>query len=146
VRRTMKMLMVVLCVAALTSAAAAQAKPDGKSQVILTWDQFVKITGYDPAKGGPTMLSIPWKDVQDLLGVKVENVGQKTMVDLPWTEFKALLAWSMKQKEKPEDTPPTDYIVTASEYKGTLDDKKGDFELKLSLDVLKKKGWTSTSP
>ena len=140
-RRTMKMLMVVLCVAALASSVAAQAKPAGQSQVVLTWDQFVKITGYDPAKGGPTMLSIPWKDVQDLLGVKVENVGNKTMVDLPWTEFKALLAWSMKQKEKPEDKPPADYIITASEYKGVLDDKVGKFELKLKVDVLRKKGW-----
>jgi len=143
VRRTMKMLIVVLCVAALTSVAAAQAKPIVKGEVTLTWDQFVKITGYDPAaRGGPTtMLSIPWKDVQDLLGVKVENVGQKTMVDLPWTEFKALLAWSMKQKEKPEDKPPAEVIITSSEYKGTLDDKKGDFELKLAIDVLREKGW-----
>jgi len=141
VRRTMKVLTVVLFVASLASSVEAQQKPDDKGQVILSWDQFVKITGYDPAKGGPTMLSIPWKDVQDLLGVKVENVGNRTMVDLPWTEFKALLAWSMKRKEKPEESPPTDYIVTSSEYKGTLDDQKGDFELKLKLDVLKKQGW-----
>ncbi|HUU43473.1 MAG TPA: hypothetical protein VMX57_06820, partial [Planctomycetota bacterium] len=141
-RQATKLLLMLLLVVVSTSGAWAQeAKPADGSKVELTWEQFVKITGYDPAKGGPTMLSIPWKDVQDLLGVQVENVGQKTMVDLPWTEFKALLEWSMKQKEQPGEHPPTDFIVTSSEYKGTLDDKKGEFVLTLKLEVLKQKGW-----
>ncbi|HUV38125.1 MAG TPA: hypothetical protein VMY39_00855, partial [Planctomycetota bacterium] len=52
-----------------------------------------------------------------------------------------LLEWSMKQKEQPGEHPPTDFIVTSSEYKGTLDDKKGDFVLTMKLEVLKQKGW-----
>ncbi len=112
-----------------------------KGQVVLTWDQFVKITGYDPAKGGARTLSIPWSEVETLLGVKVDRVGKDATVDLPWGEFKALLEWSMKQKEKPEAQPPTDFIITSANYTGTLGDEKGEFELKLKIDILQAKGW-----
>ena len=140
-RRTIGVLLVVLLVTGSVAWSQQTPPPVDKSQVVLTWDQFVKITGYDPAKGGPRTLSIPWSEVESLLGVKVDRVGKETTVDLPWSEFKALLEWSMKQKEKPGEKPPADYIVTSSEYAGTLTDEKGDFELKLKIDVLQQKGW-----
>ena len=132
-----------LAVVAAGVAQAQPAKPNGKGQVILSWDEFVKITGYDPTKkGGPQAVTIPWKEVQDLLGVKVAQVGKAT-VDLPWTEFKALLQWSIDRKAgKTEAPPPTDYIVSACGYAGQLTDDGATFTLKMKVDVLRKKGWT----
>ena len=131
----------ILLVGAVAWSQQAPAPGVDRSQVVLSWDQFVKITGYDPAKGGARTLSIPWTEVESLLGVKVDRVGKEATVDLPWSEFKALLEWSMKQKEKPEAQPPTDFIVTSANYTGTLSDEKGDFELKMKIDVLQAKGW-----
>jgi len=139
-RRTVMMWMVA--VVFVTGPAAWSADPPAdKGQVTLTWEQFTKITGYDPAKDGGRTLSIPWSEVESLLGVKVERLGKQTTVDLPWSEFKALLEWSMKQKEKSQEQPPADYVVTSSQYTGTLTDEKGDFELKLKIEVLQQKGW-----
>lgn len=117
------------------------APPDTDSKVILTWDQFVKITGYDAAKGGNQKLTIPWEEVEKLLGVKVENVTGKTTVDLPWEEFKALLEWSANRKGKDDTPPPADYIVSSSRYVGELTDDGGTFSLQLKLNILRQKGW-----
>ncbi|HUT33726.1 MAG TPA: hypothetical protein VNE39_09615 [Planctomycetota bacterium] len=114
-----------------------------KGEVVLSWDQFVKITGYDPANKGGQMLTIPWAEVQNLLGVKVEKMGQAATVDLPWTEFKALLEWSIQQKAgKPTAPPPTDYVVASSEYSGSLTDDGATLTLKLKAEVLRQNTWT----
>ena len=56
---------------AATTGLAADATADSGSKVTLTWPQFVKITGYDPLKKGGQTLSVPWPDVQKLIGVVV---------------------------------------------------------------------------
>ena len=73
--------------------AAAQEPPVdvGRGKITLSWDEFVKITGYDPARKDGQVLTVPWSEVENLLGVKVEKVGEGATVDLPWQEFKALL-------------------------------------------------------
>ncbi len=70
-------------------------KPNGKGQVILSWDEFVKITNFDPARKPESrnVLTIPWKQVKELLGVKVDVLENQT-VDLPWKEFLACRAAS----------------------------------------------------
>ena len=146
-KRTVTMLMTVAVAA--TGLWAAPPKPEpavnGKGQVILSWDEFVRITGFDPLKQkvqGRQVIKVPWADIEELLGVKVENVGKVTTVDLPWQEFKALLEYSVS-KDKPEDEPPppTEYIVASSSYEGTLSAEGAEFVLELKLNVLKKKGW-----
>jgi len=145
----MKHALTLLLVAALASAAvAAPAKAPApgtvneKGQVILSWDQFVKITGYDPTGKGPQTLTIPWAEVQKMLGDEVKLPKTTGTVDLPWQDFKALLQWSIERKQAaPTTPPPTDFVVTASEYVATLTDEEAKFTLKLTLNVLKAKGW-----
>ncbi len=143
-KRTLLSILVVAIVAAAAAHAAPKDPPpalgEGKGQVVLSWDEFVKITGYDPSKPATT-LTIPWSQVEDLLGVKVDRVGEGSTVDLPWTEFKALLEWSVKQKAPEEEAPPTDYVVVASEYAGKLSEKMATFTLTVKIEILRKKGW-----
>ncbi|HUT59486.1 MAG TPA: hypothetical protein VNA25_16675 [Phycisphaerae bacterium] len=136
--------------AATTAAAQAPTKPagvvklgDGRGQVTLSWDEFVKITGYDPARKSQQMLTIPWKDVQSLLGVELKGKVpmDRTTVDLPWGDFKKLLEWSVRRQHEDLAPPPTDYIVSASEYAGALSADAATFTLKLKLQVLRKAGW-----
>jgi len=151
-KRTAMMLAILLAVGAAVGAAAAQDKApadkgaptlgDGRGQVVLSWDEFVKITGYDPGKKGPQVLTVSWKQVEDLLGVKVDGVKEGTMVDLPWEQFKALLEWSVNRKEKPEAAPPpSDFIVTSSVYSGQISETEALFTLTLKLNILREKGW-----
>jgi len=123
--------------------AGAPVLGDGKGQVILTWDEFVKITGYDPQRKGGQVLTIPWEEVEKLLDVKVEKVGKAVTVELPWNDFKALLEWSVQRKAAApvEVPPPTEYIIGSSDYTGNLTDDGAEFTLKLKVDILKKKGW-----
>ena len=127
----------------VTGAVAGQPEtPREKGEVVLSWDQFVKITGYDPAQKGGQAITIPWAEVEALLGVKIEKVGKAATVDLPWNEFKALLEWSVQRKAGKQDVPPpTDFIIASSEYAGTLTDEGAQMVLKLKLEVLREKGW-----
>ena len=136
-------LTIVAAATASWAPAEAPALGAGKGRVTLTWDEFVKITGYDPARKGGQVVTIPWKEVEEMLGVKVKGIGAKgPTVDLPWGDFKALLEWSIRRKApKDQAPPPTDYIVTACNYTGQLSDKGAEFVLKLKLDVLRAKGW-----
>ena len=148
-----KVMVVVVCVLGLTAslfaAGPGKAKAgDGESKVILSWAEFVKITGYGQpgVVKDPNVLTIPWKDVQELLGVELKDLKgmDKTMVNLPWKDFKVLLEWSVKRtkpKEKPEIPPPADYIVTSSQYVGTLSADGAQFTRNVKLDILRKKGW-----
>ena len=114
---------------------------EGRGQVTLSWDEFVKITGYDPSRKGAQVLTIPWAQVEDMLGVKVEKVGKAATVDMPWQDFKALLLWSIQRKAPKAEKAPTDYIVTSSQYKGELSPEGAIFTLDLKLNVLRKTGW-----
>jgi len=142
--------MIILCIAASLLLAAIPAiganadvkKPAAsKGQVTLGWDEFVKITGYDPMRKGGQMLSIPWPEVQKLIGVKVQGIGEGTIVDLPWKEFKALLEWSIQREAGETAPPPADFIVTSSQYAGTLSSDSAALKLTAKINILRKKGW-----
>ena len=140
-RRALWALGVVAVVLMWTGVASGQQKaPAEGSQVILTWEEFVKITGFNPDQPGQQVLTIPWSEVESLLGVKVERVGKGATVALPWQEFKALLEWSLKKEQK-GTPPPTDYLVSSCEYAGMLTDDGGEFTLTMKVDVLREKGW-----
>ena len=52
---------------------------DGANKVTLTWEKFKQVTGLDEealkkAEAGTFTLS--WQEVEDLLGLKIEKVGQ----------------------------------------------------------------------
>jgi len=143
----MKRFVMLLVAVAVATAPSAQAEApklgEAKGRVTLSWDEFVKITGYDPARKGGQVVTIPWKDVEEMLGVKVKGIAAKgPTVDLPWGDFKTLLQWSIERKKpKAEAPPPTDYIVTSCNYSGRLSDEGAEFVLKLKLDILRLKGW-----
>ena len=140
----MRRMVAVAVVAGLLAAgvlAGEPPKPMDKGQVILSWDEFVKITGYDPTKGGPQAITVPWGEVENLLGVKIEGVAKATTVNLPWKEFKALLEWSVQRKDKPKVAPPTDYIIASTQYTGDLTDDGATLTLTAKVEVLKEEGW-----
>ena len=140
-KRTAVAVVVVLLAGAACEPALAEAPKlgEGKGQVTLSWDEFVKITGYDPAKKGSQVLTIPWAQVEDLTGLKVDGAMKGATVDLKWGEFRALLEWSIKRKD--EVPPPADYIVTSSQYAGSLSDDGAAFKLAAKINILRKKGW-----
>jgi hypothetical protein len=138
-----------LAVVVVAAAGAVRAEqpapaPDGKGQVVLPWDLFKKITGYDEAKGGPEagMFTLSWEEVEGLLGIKIQNMGQ-AKVRIPWQEFKALLQWSIEQKAKPLPPPPADFAVTSAEYTGDLTKDGAVFTATFKVSVLKEKDWKS---
>ena len=126
-KRATLMLLIPAILASPLAAQAADKKPpelgEGKGQVILSWEEFVKITNFDPGKkpDGPEPLKIPWAEVEKLLDIKIEKVGPAATVDLPWQEFKALLEWSVKRAvPKPEVAPPTDFLCSSCQVSGSL--------------------------
>ncbi|MBS3735315.1 MAG: hypothetical protein KGY99_10400 [Phycisphaerae bacterium] len=123
---------------AIAQDADAEATGD---RVVMTWETFVKISGYDPSGDAPRVLTIPWSEIEEMLGVKVERVGDGATVDLPWQEFKALLEWSVQRDKPEEDPPPQPYIITSSEYAGELSDAGASLTLRLEATVLQEDGW-----
>ncbi|MCX5672281.1 MAG: hypothetical protein NTU94_13265 [Planctomycetota bacterium] len=121
----------------------AAAEADAGAKVILPWDTFKKITGYDEAKPEQAgMFTLSWDEVQTLLGIKIENVGQGTKIRIPWQEFKNLLVWSINQKKKPESPPPpTDFAITSAEYVGTLAKDGAVFNATFKITLLKDNVW-----
>ena len=140
-RRAVAMAVVVGLLVAAVGVAGEAPKAMDKGQVILSWDEFVKITGYDPTKPGQQAISVPWSEVESLIGVKIEGVAKATTINLPWKEFKTLLEWSARRKDKPKVAPPTDYIISSSEYGGSLTDDGATLTLKAKVEVLKEEGW-----
>jgi len=124
------------------AAAAPAAAAETKGQVTLSWDQFVKITGYDPTKKGGQVITVKWDEIEKLLGVKkIDRVGAAATVDLPWTEFRALLEYSVKAGKGDTTPPPTDYVVTSGTYEGTLSGDSAEFTATIEINVLREKGW-----
>ena len=135
-------MMALVASAAVATDPATATLGEGKGLVTLTWDQFVKITGYGPSQKAGQILTIPWSEVKELLGEAAPKLAEGTTVELRWSEFKALLEWSIRQKEPKDDVPPpTDYIITSSQYAGTLSADGATFTLTLKLNVLRKEGW-----
>ncbi len=141
-KRTLVMMMVVAMVGPLAALAAPPVLGEGKGSVTLTWDEFVKITGYDPAKKGAQVITVPWKEIEQMLDVKIAGPQVKgATVDLPWKDFEALLRWSIERKKPKETPPPTDYIVTSSTYTGMLGEKSAEITLAMKIAILRKDGW-----
>jgi len=145
--RTCWITLAALAATALAAAPPAAAPPaaapkleEGRGQVTLSWNEFVKITGYDPARKGSQVLTVPWAEVEKLLGVKVDGAVKGATVDLPWNEFKALLEWSIQKKDA-EAPPPADYIVTSGQYTGSLAEDTATFTLAAKINLLRQKGW-----
>jgi len=141
-KRTLVLMTVVMMAAPLAAPAAAPVLGDGKGSVTLTWDEFVKITGYDPAKKGAQIITVPWKEIETMLDVKI--AGPKVVgatVDLPWKDFEALLRWSIERKKPKETPPPTDYLIASVSYEGTLGDKSAEITLTMKINILRKDGW-----
>jgi hypothetical protein len=123
--------------------AAPPPAPDGKGQVVLPWDLFKKITGYEEGKEGPEagQFTLSWEDVEGLLGVKIQNMG-KAKVRIPWQEYKALLQWSIEQKQKGGAAPPpADWALTSAEYQGDLAKDGAVFTATFKISILKEKDW-----
>jgi len=62
---------------------------DGEGRVVLSWDTFKEVTKWDEARPPaeePGVFTLSWEEVQDLLGIKIENVAQ-AKVRIPWQEF-----------------------------------------------------------
>jgi len=140
-KRTLVLMTVVMMFAPLANA-AAPVLGDGKGQVTLTWDEFVKITGYDPTKKGAQIITVPWKEIETMLDVKI--AGPKVVgatVDLPWKDFEALLRWSIERKKPKETPPPTDYLISGITYTGTLGETSAEITLTMKLNILRKDGW-----
>jgi len=145
-RKAIILAAVAVMVLALGVSVDAAAPPapgaETKGQVTLSWDQFVKITGYDPAKKGGQVITVKWNEIEKLLGVKkIARVGAAATVDLPWTEFRALLEYSVKAGKTDTTPPPTDYVVTSGAYEGTLSGDSAEFVATIELNVLREKGW-----
>jgi len=138
----LSMTLVLLAAAAVTGQEAQGPTLDDTTGIVtLTWDQFVQITGYDPTRRGNQTVTIPWSEVKALLGDAAPELAEGTTVALSWNEFKTLLEWSIQQRQQGDPSPPMDYIVTSSEYSGTLSADGATFSLALKLNVLREEGW-----
>jgi hypothetical protein len=117
---------------------------DGEGRVVLSWDTFKEVTKWDEARPPaeePGVFTLSWEEVQDLLGIKIENVAQ-AKVRIPWQEFKALLVWSIEKKKAPEAAPPpTDWMIAAAVYEGQLTKDGAIFDATFHVRILKEKDW-----
>jgi len=116
---------------------------EGESgKVILPWDTFRELTKSEREVAKEPKLTIPWAEVQDILGIKVEGVAGAEL-ELDWRQFKALLEWSVAQK-KPKPEPvvlPADYMIASADYVGMLREEGAVFDLAMVIDVLKEQDW-----
>jgi hypothetical protein len=141
-------LVVAVLVSAAAQAAAPKAKPpaapaDGDNKVTLSWEKFKAVTGLseDDLKAREAgAFTLSWQEVQDLLGIKIEKVGQAKL-RIPWQEFKTLLLWSIQQKKPETPPPPTDFAVTSAEYAGDLSKDGAVFTATFKVSILKEKDW-----
>jgi hypothetical protein len=132
----------------LSATAGAQNKVEvagsGQGDVVMPWETFKKVTGYNEnMKPGdePGTFTLNWDEVEGLLGIKIQNMNQ-SKVKIPWQEFKALLQWSVQQKEKPATAaPPVDWAITSAEYVGNLMKDGAVFDATFKISVLKEKDW-----
>ena len=132
---------VVVAAAGAASAAAAGKKKDG-STVMLSWEEFKLLTGWKPLLPGPGEVLIPWSDVEQLVDIKIKDVGVQSKVKLPWKEFRALIEYSVARRQGEDKVPPpADYVITKAVYTGQLAKEIATFDLSLTVDVLRKTGW-----
>jgi hypothetical protein len=135
---------------AISATAGAQGKVevtaggDGTGQVILPMETFQKVTGWRPdQKPGeePGTFTMSWDEVQKLLNINVPNMGQ-SKVRVTWQEFKALLEWSIQERDKAKTLPPpVDWAITSADYVGDLMKDGAVFTATFKISVLKEKEW-----
>jgi len=121
----------------------AAAPADGDNKVTLSWEKFKAVTGLseDDLKAREAgTFTLSWEEVQDLLGVKIEKVGEAKL-RIPWQEFKTLLLWSIQQKKPETPPPPTDFAITSAEYAGDLSKDGAVFTATFTISILKEKDW-----
>ncbi|MFW6159426.1 MAG: hypothetical protein ACOC8E_08725, partial [Planctomycetota bacterium] len=134
------MAMVLACVVLAAGFAADAAEKNETSKVVLGWDQFKAITGWD-GRAAPGEVVIPWNEVQKLLNVELKGMDAGT-VKLPWEQFRKLVEWSVKQSEKEEAAPPpVDSVITKATYDGALTKDVATFDVTLQVTVLREEGW-----
>ncbi len=63
-------------------------------------------------------------------------------VTLPWSDFKTLYEKGMAPEDPPE-AAPQDYAISSASYDGTVDEESTLFQLDLTVEVLKDKGWVT---
>jgi hypothetical protein len=136
--------MVVWMLVALIGGAMVYAAPvpdDAVGKVILPWETFQKILKDQKAKGEPK-ITLPWAEVEDMLGVKV-NKFTGPELSITWKQFKTLLQWSVaqKDKDKPKKPLPAEYIILSTDTVGTLREKGAEFEMTVKVNVLREEGW-----
>jgi len=134
-----------VAVAGVAARAQEEAKTkEGESKVILSWETFRELTATERTPVEEPKLILPWEEVVDLLGVEVEDEALKDVkLPLDWRQFRALLEWSIEQREPEEEkvTLPADFIVSSADLSGALQEEGASFELRMSIDILKEKDW-----
>jgi len=147
------MVAVAVLLASASGAPAAEPKPPAEpaagpgaaeeNKVILSWQKFKDVTGLseDDLKAREAgTFTLSWNEVEDLLGIKIEQVGQ-ARVRIPWQEFKALLLWSIEHKKPKTPPPPADFSITSAEYAGTLSKDGAVFTATFTVSILKEDQW-----
>ena len=132
----------------LAAAAGAESRVEvagsAQGEVILPMDTFQKVTGWRPdQKPGeePGTFTMGWDEVEKLLNVKVPNMGT-SKVRVTWQEFKALLEWSIQERDKDKALPPpVDWAITSADYVGDLQKDGATFTATFKISVLKAKDW-----
>jgi hypothetical protein len=122
------------------SVTAGAAEPDG-SKVVMTWDQFKSITGWD-GKVAPGEILIPWAEAEKMLGVDVKGV-EGAKLKLSWDQFRKLVEWSIAREQEDKVPPPSDYVISKATYVGRVgkDAEAASFEATFDVEVLRKQGW-----
>lgn len=137
------MALAIFAIAPLAAQDTTAPAPGEEGRVILSWEKFRELTRAEREPGAAPKLVLPWAEVQDLLGVTIEDESLAgAELELDWRQFRALLEWSVARK--PDDkkpAPPADYIIGSSEYGGTLTEDGASFTLTMTVDVLREEGW-----
>lgn len=136
-----------LAIMALVAAAAVAEPAEGPARlekgeagkVILSWETFQKLTEEKEAKEEPKVV-LPWSEVEDLLGVKVEKLEGPEMT-VTWPQFRALLEWSMEQKKPKKMAMPADFVIASADFSGVLRKEGAVFNLTMKIDLLQEEGW-----
>ena len=128
----------------LPNGGARAAEPMESSRVVLDWDQFKQLSGFEIEAAKEGQFVVPWKEVKDLFDLEIAGMDNAEL-KLPWQEFKRLLEWSVRQQGEEEvGDAPVPFLIASTEFiSAELADDGALFEAKFKIDVLQEKGWKS---
>ena len=134
--------------AVVLASAAVAAKPEEgarmekgeKGRVILRWETYQELIKEKKVIEKEPKLTLPWPEVESLLGVKIEKLEGPEMV-VTWRQFRALLEWSLLKKKPKKVVTPADYVISSADFSGTLHEEGAVFDLEMKINVLKAEGW-----